>query len=88
MFYLTELGKQEVNTYIREAKAKRKEILDAGIDTAEETQLPDEDDILMDIAHFEEDGEYCNGWGVTDNYDADYQLYLKRGVHYVTYASA
>ncbi len=87
MFYLTELGKQEVDTYIREAKAKRKEILDAGIDTAEETQLPDEDDILMDIAHFEEDGEYCNGWGVTDNYDADYPLYLKRGVHYVTYAS-
>ena len=27
-------------------------------------------------------GEYCNGWGVTDNYNADYPLYLKRGVHY------
>ena len=82
MVKLTELGKQEVNTYIREAEAKRKEILDASIDTADDTWLPDEDDILMDIEHFEEDGEYCNGWGVTDNYNADYPLYLKRGVHY------
>lgn len=82
MAKLTELGKQEVNTYIREAEAKRKEILDAMIDTADDTWLPDEDDILMDIEHFEEDGEYCNGWGVTDNYNADYPLYLKRGVHY------
>ena len=82
MVKLTELGKQEVNTYIREAEAKRKEILDARIDTADGTWLPNEDDILMDIEHFEEDGEYCNGWGVTDNYNADYPLYLKRGVHY------
>lgn len=82
MVKLTELGKQEVNTYIREAEAKRKEILDARIDTADDTWLPNEDDILMDIEHFEEDGEYCNGWGVTDNYNADYPLYLKRGVHY------
>ena len=62
MVKLTELGKQEVNTYIREAEAKRKEILDARIDTADDTWLPDEDDILMDIEHFEEDGEYCKGW--------------------------
>jgi len=82
MVKLTELGKAEVNTYIREAEAKRKEILDARIDTADGTWLPNEDDILMDIEHFEEDGEYCNGWGVTDNYNADYPLYLKRGVHY------
>lgn len=82
MVKLTELGKQEVNTYIREAEAKQKEILDARIDTADDTWLPNEDDILMDIEHFEEDGEYCNGWGVTDNYNADYPLYLKRGVHY------
>lgn len=82
MVKLTELGKAEVNTYIREAEAKQKEILDARIDTADDTWLPNEDDILMDIEHFEEDGEYCNGWGVTDNYNADYPLYLKRGVHY------
>lgn len=80
---LTELGKQEVETYLHEAKAKRKEILDSGKDTANDTNLPNVDDIIMDIAHFEEDGEYCNGWGVTDNYDTDYPLWLKRGVHYI-----
>ena len=83
MVQLTDLGKQEVKTYIREAEAKRKEILDAGMDLADETQLPKEDDILMDIEHFEEDNEYCNSWGVTNNYNADYPLYLKRGVHYI-----
>ena len=82
MIKLTELGKSEVTIYLREASAKRKEILDAGIDTATSTELPTYDDILMDIVHFEENGEYCNGWGVTDNYDTDYPLYLKRNVHY------
>ena len=82
MYKLTQLGKQEVNTYIRELKAKRKEILDAHKDTADSTELPTIDDILMDIPHFEQYGEYCNGWGCTDNYDADYPLFLKRGVHY------
>ena len=82
MVKLTELGKREVNTYIKECKAKRKEILDARIDIASETNLPTEDDILIDIEHFEENNEYCNGWGVTDRYDADYPLCLKRDVHY------
>lgn len=82
MIRLTKLGKTEVNTYICEAEAKRKEILDAKKDTADDTNLPDVDDILMDIAQFEENGEYCNGWGVTDHYDADYPLYLKCGIHY------
>lgn len=80
MVKLTELGKQKVNTYIREAEAIRKRILDAGLDTAYKTWLPDEDDILMDIEHFEEDGEYRNSWKVTDY--KRYPLYLKRGVHY------
>ncbi len=82
MIYLTQTGKQEIKCFLAEAKAKRKEILDAGKDTADKTNLPEEDDILMDIIHFEENGEYCNGWGVTDNYDTDYPLYLVRGIHY------
>jgi hypothetical protein len=82
MVKLTKVGKQIVKTYIREAKAKRKEILDAREDTAIDTFLPDEDDILADIENFEENGEYCNGWGVTDSYNADYPLYLIRGVDY------
>lgn len=83
MVELTALGRQEVDTFLRELKAKRKEILDAGRDTGDDTVLPKEDDILMDIEFFEEDGEYCNGWGCTDNYNGDSPLYLKRGVHYV-----
>jgi len=84
MYKLTELGKSEVDIYLRELAAKRKEILDAGIDIASYTELPTIDDILMDIAHFiEPNGEYCNGWGATDNYDADYPLYMKEGFHFV-----
>ena len=82
MVNLTELGKQEVNIYIREAEAKRKEILDAKLDTTDDTLLPEEEDILMDIEHFETEGEYCNGWSVTDHFNTDYPLYLKRGIHY------
>ena len=82
MIKLTELGKQEVNTFIRELEAKRKEILDAMKDTADETKLPSVEDIISDIEYFEENGEYWNGWGCTDNYNGDYPLYLKRDVHY------
>lgn len=84
MYKLTERGSSEVKFYLKELAAKRREILDAGIDTADYTELPTVDDILMDIAHFiEPNGEYCNGWGATDNYDADYPLYLKNGFHFI-----
>ena len=79
----TESGKRKVNTYITELKAKRKEILDAGLDTADETNLPDEEDILNDIEFFEEENEYYNNWGVTDNYNGDDALYMKRGEDYI-----
>ena len=82
MVRLTELGKREVDNFLSELGAKRREILEAGKDTADDTLLPEEDDILMDIEFFEENGEYCNGWGCTDCYDGDAPLYLKRGVHY------
>ncbi len=83
MLLLTQEGKNEVDFYIRELKAKRKEILDAGLDTANETHLPTEKDILSDIAWSEDNGEYFNCWGVTDNYDADAPLVLNRGIHYI-----
>ncbi len=80
-YELTETGLDNVQQYIKELKAKRKEILDAGKDTIEDTTLPTEDDILADINDLgvDEDGEYYNGWAVTDNYDADYPLLLKVG---------
>ena len=79
----TETGKTKVNIYIAELKAKRKEILEAGLDTADETNLPDEEDVLSDIEFFEEENEYYNNWGVTDNYNGDNTLYLKRGEDYI-----
>lgn len=79
----TKAGKTKVNIYITELKAKRKEILEAGLDTADETILPDEEDILSDIEFFEEENEYYNNWGVTDNYNGDDALYLKRGEDYI-----
>jgi hypothetical protein len=82
-YILTEQGKEEVDRYINELKAKRKEILDAGLDTADDTHIPTEQDILDDVAWwaFDDEGDYYNSWGVTDHYDADYPLTLTLGVH-------
>ncbi|NSH12563.1 hypothetical protein G4929_12845 [Anaerostipes hadrus] len=68
---LTNRGEKEVEAFIRECKAKRKEIMDAGIDTACHTRIPTKALILADINCGEdlaEDG-YRSVWGVTDNYD-------------------
>ena len=84
-YTLTPNGESIVEDYIRELVAKRKEILDAGKDTADETILPTKKDILSDVAYTEIDWDdpdgpcYYNGWGVTDNYDADSPLLLKIG---------
>ena len=84
-YVLTENGKENVRSYIRELEAKRKEILDAGKDTADETSLPTEEDILSDVGFIgvswdDPDGPcYYNGWGVTDNYEADAPICLKLG---------
>lgn len=68
---LTKAGEEQVEYFIKECKAKRKEILDAGKDTSDETNIPTKEDILSDIndgSFLDEDG-YFNGWGITDNYD-------------------
>ena len=85
MYKLTDRGMQKVKRYLAELKAKRKEILDAGKDTAYETNLPTVDDIISDIewTGVDEDGSYLNGWGVTDNYDSDYALELRLGEDFI-----
>lgn len=85
MYKLTEQGIKECNMFIAECKAKRKEILDAGKDTADDTNIPTVEDIESDINGFgvDEDGDYFNGWGVTDNYDSDYPLGLTLGVDFI-----
>lgn len=78
-YILTETGKQKVADFISECAAKRKEILDAGIDTIDETKLPTEEDILFDLNYgveIDEEGDYYNNWGVTDNYNSDYPIRL------------
>ena len=77
----TENGKEKVKAYIKELEAKRKEILDAGKDTADDTYIPTLEDILDDASYWfdEESREYYNSWGVTDNYDADNAICLILG---------
>ena len=77
----TEKGREKVKAYIKELEAKRKEILDAGKDTADDTYIPTLEDILDDASYWfvVEHGEYCNNWGVTDNYDADNAICLILG---------
>ena len=70
MYVLTENGRHAVERFIKECEAKRKELIDARKDTADETELPTIDDIVCDINFdgIDSDGDYYNGWGVTDHY--------------------
>ena len=81
MYTLTEHGEKLTRNYLAELAAKRKEILDAGKDTANDTELPSREDVLLDVEFLglDENNEYYNGWAVTDRYDADYPLLLKLG---------
>lgn len=84
-YALTRCGRKKAEDYIRELEAKRKEIMDAGKDTCDSTNIPTVEDIQDDIAFTgvnwdDPDGPcYYNGWGVTDNYESDYPLLLKLG---------
>ena len=86
-YVLTEEGKRKVAVFIKECEAKRKEILDAGLDTAEDTQIQTEADILSDLNNgvgVDEDGDYYNAWGVTDNYCSDRACELAIGEDFVS----
>ena len=74
-YQLTDKGRKEVRRFIKECEAFRKELLDAGKDTADDTYLPTEEGIIDDIAEWiDEDGAYYDAWGVTDNYDLTISL--------------
>lgn len=69
----TPKGRWKVFHFIRECEVKRKEILDAGIDTADETELPTAQDILDDVnvgVGLDEGNEYFDSWGITDHYSS------------------
>ena len=48
-FELTEEGKREVQYFITECKAKRKEVLDNAGDTIKHTSIPTEEEVLNDL---------------------------------------
>ena len=84
-FLLTDSGREKARAFIAECEAFRKELLDAHIDTADDTNLPNLTDIEDDISLTELDadtGDYYNCWGVTDNYDSSV-LSLEGGVDFV-----
>lgn len=69
----TPKGRWKACHFIRECEVKRKEILDAGIDTADETELPTAQDILDDVntgVGLDEGNEYFDSWGITDHYSS------------------
>lgn len=80
-YVFTVNGYRTAKRFIAECEAKRKEILDAGIDTADETELPTTQCILDDVNEsvgLDEDNEYYNCWGITDHYNS-YPLSLTVG---------
>lgn len=85
MYKLTEKGIKVCENYIAECNAKRKEILDAGKDTADETNIPTIEDIESDVNAFgvDADGDYFNFYGVTDAYESDNPIGLTLGIHIV-----
>lgn len=74
-YKFTEEGKKNAENYLTNLMAKRKEILDAGLDTVEEADCANLtiDSLLEDAVNtgFDEDMQAINGYYVTDNYDSD-----------------
>lgn len=69
----TPIGRLKAFHFIRVCEVKRKEILDAGIDTADETELPTSQDILDDVntgVGLDEENEYFDSWGITDHFNS------------------
>lgn len=81
VFTLTQQGIGKVTDYMSHLEAKRKDILDAGLDTVDEDDLglPAVGGFVNALQNFydPELKEYCDGWGVTPNYEADYPLRLE-----------
>lgn len=70
-YVFTVNGYRTAKRFIAECEAKRKEILDAGIDTADKTDLPTAQDILDDVnvgVGLYDENEYINSWGITDHF--------------------
>lgn len=84
-YVLTETGRKKCEIYITDLKAKRKEVLDAGIDTANHTFVnytPEK--LLEDLLDYPDGNrEIRSVYGATDHYDADYPICLKYGFDFL-----
>ena len=81
-YIYTEKGIMTVKKYIAGCEEKRRHILESGIDTADNTELPTPDDILNDMNSLicvDNEGNYYNMWAVTDHHLSDYMLILEYG---------
>lgn len=82
-YQLTKKGKEKVISFIKYCKETREILLKESSMLDDETKLPDEEDILSDIALFiDKDGEYLNSWGITD-YANSNPLCLKKNIDFV-----
>ena len=74
-YIFTEKGKKNAENFLANLMAKRKEILDAGLDTTEEFDCANLtiESLLEDAVDvgFDEDMQAINGYYVTDHYDSD-----------------
>lgn len=73
-YVLTVKGREKVTGFINDCAVKRKNILDAELDTANDTNLPTEADIISDLNYgvgIDNAGDYYNKWGVTDHCNSD-----------------
>ena len=84
-FTITKTGLNRISEFISDAEEKRQRLLDTGMDTAEEVDLPTVGDIINDIqtAYEPELRSYGHIWDVTDGYETDYPLALELGEDFV-----
>lgn len=82
-YRLTAKGLEKAEQYLRELIAYRKEILDAKLDTVDDTPSPTIQDIESDIESFEEDDEYYNSWSIADDTTMNMPLCLNYGEDYL-----
>lgn len=85
-YELTGNGRKKCESILPSLRQKRKEILDAKLDTSEydyTDYTPEE--IFSDLLSYGIDhaGDNFNAYGVTDNYNADYVLGLTMGIDFV-----
>ena len=87
MYKLTDEGKKYVEAYIYKLQLKRKEILDAGIDTVNKVGFPTVGNVVKDLNDIgiDENGEFHMTFYVTDTIPERHPLILKYGKDFKVY---